>query len=572
SSGLRAWIVRSFLEIAAAGVDRAMVFNMRDGSPEASAGLYQTSGMTTYRGDRFQNKNSWYYVSTMKQTLEGLKFDPTFQHEDDRIRMYRFVDECDADGKVVYAIWSPTSRSGTNVPIFERYRLNLPVEEATLVRLTDGDMDGERSTMRPVNGQFLIDISERPKFIVLGDMKPDIEGCACDYLKYSLTGDKNFNVLQDEQALIGGPLCVEGDTMYTEWNARAGDQVIADLGQKYDLSSLFIYSDTLATANVEIYYGQPNDWTLFNTWDTRNVTSYRWKVFDDFDMQTRFLRFKTLGDDAFIREIAFCGVALPEENPNCEDGILNGDETGIDCGGSCRPCELEECPIQLSANMFYEASGAPVRKANGSIALIDEGNTDSPQTPWLEPWNNNAVSYIDLGAVYRLDKISLYDGFGSGNFKVKVGLPNETTAPIIDIETNAWPTQWRDFDLQGTRTQYLTLIKGSGGAKINEIRVCGTRVSAGAALPNRQAPLALQANIQPNPSNGNGTLRYQLSEDAAVQIQLWSITGKRLRTLATNTQNAGFHEVALEENLAAGVYILEIRANAQRQVVKWVVE
>ncbi|QCX00435.1 DUF4331 domain-containing protein [Aggregatimonas sangjinii] len=27
--------------------------------------------------------------------------------------------------------------------------------------------------------------------------------------------------------------------------------------------------------------------------------------------------------------------------PTCSDGIMNGDETGIDCGGTCEPCETE---------------------------------------------------------------------------------------------------------------------------------------------------------------------------------------------------------------------------------------
>ncbi len=29
----------------------------------------------------------------------------------------------------------------------------------------------------------------------------------------------------------------------------------------------------------------------------------------------------------------------PEEMVTCTDGIMNGDETGVDCGGSCQPCE-----------------------------------------------------------------------------------------------------------------------------------------------------------------------------------------------------------------------------------------
>lgn len=30
---------------------------------------------------------------------------------------------------------------------------------------------------------------------------------------------------------------------------------------------------------------------------------------------------------------------MVDQMPTCEDGILNGNETGIDCGGSCMPCD-----------------------------------------------------------------------------------------------------------------------------------------------------------------------------------------------------------------------------------------
>jgi len=31
---------------------------------------------------------------------------------------------------------------------------------------------------------------------------------------------------------------------------------------------------------------------------------------------------------------------MAEQMATCEDGIMNGDETGVDCGGSCSPCEI----------------------------------------------------------------------------------------------------------------------------------------------------------------------------------------------------------------------------------------
>ncbi|WP_350285388.1 DUF4331 family protein [uncultured Croceitalea sp.] len=32
-------------------------------------------------------------------------------------------------------------------------------------------------------------------------------------------------------------------------------------------------------------------------------------------------------------------VMAPEQMATCDDNIMNGDETGVDCGGSCNPCE-----------------------------------------------------------------------------------------------------------------------------------------------------------------------------------------------------------------------------------------
>ena len=36
-----------------------------------------------------------------------------------------------------------------------------------------------------------------------------------------------------------------------------------------------------------------------------------------------------------------CGDTTNPPTPTCNDGIKNGDETGVDCGGSCTPCQVE---------------------------------------------------------------------------------------------------------------------------------------------------------------------------------------------------------------------------------------
>lgn len=46
-------------------------------------------------------------------------------------------------------------------------------------------------------------------------------------------------------------------------------------------------------------------------------------------------------------------------DPSCSDGIQNGDETGIDCGGSCLPCDIPEAcgsPETLTADKIDQTS------------------------------------------------------------------------------------------------------------------------------------------------------------------------------------------------------------------------
>ena len=48
-----------------------------------------------------------------------------------------------------------------------------------------------------------------------------------------------------------------------------------------------------------------------------------------------------------------CG-GICDACPNCNDGIQNGDETGIDCGGSCNPCV-----VPFSEFMTCNINGEP---------------------------------------------------------------------------------------------------------------------------------------------------------------------------------------------------------------------
>ncbi len=50
------------------------------------------------------------------------------------------------------------------------------------------------------------------------------------------------------------------------------------------------------------------------------------------------------------------------DTPTCNDGIMNGDETGVDCGGSCDPCEEEEPMLGRRTELFV------TNNENGNIS------------------------------------------------------------------------------------------------------------------------------------------------------------------------------------------------------------
>lgn len=61
--------------------------------------------------------------------------------------------------------------------------------------------------------------------------------------------------------------------------------------------------------------------------------------------------------------------------PSCIDGIQNGDETGVDCGGSCTPCETgTENPIENPDTYTFERDGTSTVDFNGQTARLKMGS------------------------------------------------------------------------------------------------------------------------------------------------------------------------------------------------------
>lgn len=65
----------------------------------------------------------------------------------------------------------------------------------------------------------------------------------------------------------------------------------------------------------------------------------------------------------------------------------------------------------------------------------------------------------------------------------------------------------------------------------------------------------------PNPFNPQTTISYYLPEHAKVTIEVYTVTGRKLRTLVKTVKSSGAHEVTYEpENLSSGLYLARMKA------------
>ena len=84
-----AWLLRSYLALAAARIDRAAMFMFRDVKSDGG-GVFETSGMVTEKG-HWKPKPSYYYTATLKRRLAGIRYAGDIPSGNKDVLIYRFI-------------------------------------------------------------------------------------------------------------------------------------------------------------------------------------------------------------------------------------------------------------------------------------------------------------------------------------------------------------------------------------------------------------------------------------------------------------------------------------------------
>ncbi len=163
-------------------------------------------------------------------------------------------------------------------------------------------------------------------------------------------------------------------------------------------------------------------------------------------------------------------IAYPSLNkaPTCFDGIENGSETGMDCGGSCaRACLLQVDKVSvLWAQTFKVITG----RYNAAA--------------YLENHNKNAAIY-KINYKFRFaDENNVYIGKREGSTTVPPGAKFAVFEPAIDLG-NSIPV-YTTFEFTETPV-WVTVPED----KINELKILVSRIS----LDSQDTSPILSANI-----------------------------------------------------------------------------
>jgi len=187
----------------------------------------------------------------------------------------------------------------------------------------------------------------------------------------------------------------------------------------------------------------------------------------------------------------------------------------------------------------------PLSRASTSV------NFGGPGTTNAQPFSR-ASTTMNFGVAPNLVGQALSRASTSMNFGIA---PNLVGQPIARASTTV------NFGVVGPISnraiaRAFTVSKDGGTAGIDST-----------AAPPASALVFAFHGAEPNPARGSATIAYELAEARPVRLEVYDVTGRRVRVLASfPLQPAGPHMVSWDgrdENgnaVAAGLYMLRLRA------------
>lgn len=293
-----------------------------------------------------------------------------------------------------------------------------------------------------------------------------------------------------------------------------------------------------------------------------------------------------------------CGGECPA-CPTCDDGVMNGDETGVDCGGSCADCPTACSYVNINSNSFevnwgwWNDGGSDCRRTstpaysndNWSIRLRDDTNT-SVMTSDVRDFSAYDEVTVDFSFVGR--SMEPNEDFwlqasvdGGATFTTL-----QTWASGTDFENNV--RQDPSVVIPGpfsatTVLRFRCDASGNGDyVYIDDVAISGCLNSSRDVRPvdvlvykgdvSNDEPMANLSigNLFPNPASEVLNVNFAVDFDSEVQFTITDLSGRVLSNQVRSAVGGKQTQSIDVSQLGGGYYFLTLQTGSERVVKKFV--
>ena len=283
---------------------------------------------------------------------------------------------------------------------------------------------------------------------------------------------------------------------------------------------------------------------------------------------------------------SFCLGAPPA--PTCTDGIQNGDETGIDCGGSsCAPCStsnvvLNEGYFETGLDGWIDGGGdcARVQSANsyeGNFSVRIRDNSGVASSMSLTNINVTPFAAVEVDFYFYVFSMENGEDFWLRFFDGSQWSTVQTWTRGVNINNNTFynatvsitPAQYNFAVNSGFRFQ----CDASGNQDqifIDQVTITGISATSKGKGDNLQvvgygdtlAESELEFKLYPNPVKGD-ILNVDLPEGGQFEYSIKNMVGQ------TITKGSSNGEIKVN-NLESGMYFIEVNDGDEIMIRKFI--
>ncbi|MDF1865047.1 MAG: zinc-dependent metalloprotease family protein [Saprospiraceae bacterium] len=225
------------------------------------------------------------------------------------------------------------------------------------------------------------------------------------------------------------------------------------------------YGTNLSGINAEMIFQTPSGWAEYSA-----TTAYEMHKRPSGSVGTAGWVFppKASSVDTNTDEVAFAGVTefsqfiiSKDLAATCSDGIMNGDETGTDCGGTCAPCE--NCNFTVIDVQDFEAGWGIWTDGGTDASRVNEVNFANSGTYSIRLRDDTGTSHTTTGDM----DLSMYNEVQVYFFYMTNSMDNPNEDFWLQMSTDGGTTfttieEWNEGDEFENNQRYFDNITISG--------------------------------------------------------------------------------------------------------------